>query len=76
MMRNSLVSPGEALKEETGEMPVCPHCCSRGMIKFGWYRELQKWHCMVCGLTTAYPRQRVPRGYDRMVLKEGQKSED
>jgi len=42
-------------------MPVCPECYSRGMIKFGQYRERQKWHCMDCGFTTVYPRQRQPK---------------
>lgn len=29
------------------------------MVKFGKYKDKQKWHCQNCGITTIYVRARI-----------------
>jgi transposase-like protein len=41
-------------------MPICPECLSKDMVKFGKYEGQQRWNCKHCGLTTMYPRFRMP----------------
>jgi len=41
-------------------MAICPECFSRDMVKFGTYNGQQRWRCMKCGLTTIFPRLRMP----------------
>ena len=48
---------------------ICPDCLSRNLIKFGKYNNQQKWHCESCGLTTIYPRKRMPIKRLRKIIK-------
>jgi len=47
-------------KKRRRPMPICPECLSREMVRFGTYQDKQRWRCKKCGLTTMYPRQRMP----------------
>jgi transposase-like protein len=48
---------------------ICPDCLSWNLIKFGKYNNHQKWHCEDCGLTTIYPRKRMPIKRLRKIIK-------
>lgn len=45
-------------------MPVCPSCFSKKMKKRDFYHykgeSHQRWQCLSCGFTTAYPLARKP----------------
>ena len=53
---------------------ICPDCLSRNLIKFGKYNNQQKYHCEDCGLTTIYPRKRMPIKRLRKIIKVNQKT--
>ena len=41
--------------------PVCPHCYSRELVKYGWYDCRQRYLCLACKKTMTFARQRKPR---------------
>jgi transposase-like protein len=42
-------------------MPVCSRCFSRNLVKFGFYKGKQKWHCLDCEIISIYVRKRIPQ---------------
>ena len=54
--------------------PVCPLCYSRDMIKFGFYKDKQRWMCLHCKHTTTVVRKRKPKNItEEIEVKNGEK---